>query len=393
MFFGRKMPTSPDKHVLIIGGGIAGLSAITGLRKKDKNVKITLVDAKDYCEIFWSSYRSPFNEEVAKDSLIRLSKYCAGYNVEFIQATVTQLTNSSCQAKLMTTPAQAKTIHFDVCVIATGANALWKGMGRDLPTTQDVAKAESRLLAMKKEGERLMNARSVVIVGGGLIGSELAGDLASYSKKTAKSPRITLVHNGEFLCNSHMSMAAGNAIQELLEGLDVKVILNEKANETSPGKVVLANSKEAIDADVVIKTTGFVPVNSFVKEAFPDALDDRGWIKTDEHFVVPGSDGKVFAFGDCSSTLPTAGNVYFRSSGLLGHNLQVALTGSAVPMKPAAKLFVAVINTVGPEKGVFYMENGFWGRRFFPWVKNKTMFFMSPKHMLGVQDEWKLSKE
>ena len=378
--------------MLIIGGGIAGLSAITGIRQKDKDVKITLVDAKDYCEIFWSAYRSPFDDDVAKESLIRLPKYCAANNVEFVQATVKTLTKTKCEALLMGSSGQTKTIDFDVCVVATGANSSWKGMGRDLPTTPDAAKAESRLVAMKEEGERLMNARSVVIVGGGLIGTELAGDLAAYSKKADKTPKIILVHSGEFLCNSHMTAAAGNAVLALLEGLGVEVILNDKAEEKSPGKVTLTSSNKVIDAEVVIKTTGFVPVNDFIKESFPGALDERGWIKTDEYFVVPGSDGKVFAYGDCSPTLPNAGNIYFRSCALLGHNVQVALTGSDVSMKPAAKLFVAVVNTAGPERGVFYMDNGFWGRRFLPWVKNKTMFFMSPRQMLGVKDEWKLSK-
>mmetsp|Transcript_23160 Transcript_23160/g.54942 ORF Transcript_23160/g.54942 Transcript_23160/m.54942 type:complete len:395 (-) Transcript_23160:110-1294(-) len=392
LFFGTKIPTSPDKHVLIIGGGMAGLSAITGLRQKDKDVKITLVDAKDYCEIFWSSYRSPFDEDVAKDSLVRLPQYCSANNVEFVQATVKTLTKSSCEALLMDPSGQTKTIDFDVCVVATGANSSWKGMGRDLPTTPDAAKAESRLVAMKQEGERLMNAKSVVVVGGGLIGTELAGDLAGYAKKAEKTPKITLVHSGEFLCNTHMSVAAGNAVQTQLEDLGVEIVLNEKAEETSSGKVTLTKSNKVIDAEVVIKTIGFVPVNDFIKDSFPDALDERGWIKTDEYFVVPGSDGKVFAYGDCSPTMPNAGNLYFRSCALLGHNVQVALTGSDVAMKPAAKLFVVVINTAGPQQGVFYMDNGFWGRRFLPWVKNKTMFFSSPRQMLGVKDEWKLSK-
>ena len=85
--------------------------------------------------------------------------------------------------------------------------------------------------------------------------------------------------------------------------------------------------------------------------------------------------------------------MYFRSCALIGHNVKVALTKSDVPMKPASKLFVVVVNTAGPEKGVFYMDNGFWGRRFFPWFKNKTMFFMSARQMLGIKDDWKLSSE
>ena len=385
------MPESPDKHVLIVGGGIAGISAIFALRQLDKQVKITLVNAKDYCEILWTAFRSPFDEQTAKDSLIRLPKYCEANNVTFVQATVTSLTTTTCQATLIESGAST-TIDFDACVVATGANATWKGMGRDLPTTLEASKAETRLKAMKAEGERLMNASSVVIVGGGLIGCELAGDLAAYSKKAGKSPSITLVHSGPHLCNLNFRAAAGDSLQALLEGSGVKVVLNEKATE-SEGKVTLATSKEVIDAEVVIKTVGFAPVNSFIKTALPEALDEGGWIKTDKCFVVPGSDGKVFAYGDCSPTLPNAGSVYMQLCAVLGHNLQVTLTGSTQPMKEGVVPTASAIATCGPTSGVYQMGSWWWGRRLLPWLKNKTMFLFSPRMFVNVKDEFKLSKE
>jgi NADH dehydrogenase FAD-containing subunit len=66
-----RIPESPE-YVLIVGGGIAGISAIYALRRKDKKVKITLVNAKDYSELLWAAYRAPFDEGIAKGSLIRL---------------------------------------------------------------------------------------------------------------------------------------------------------------------------------------------------------------------------------------------------------------------------------------------------------------------------------
>ena len=87
-FFGNGIPSSPEKHVVVIGGGIAGMSAISSLRKEDEQVKITLVDPKAYSELLWAAFRTPFDEELAKGTIIRLEKFCATHQVEFVQATV-----------------------------------------------------------------------------------------------------------------------------------------------------------------------------------------------------------------------------------------------------------------------------------------------------------------
>ena len=155
----------------------------------------------------------------------------------------------------------------------------------------------------------------------------------------------------------------------------------------------MATSKDVIDAEVVIKTVGFSPVNSFIKTALPEALDEGGWIKTDKCFVVPGSDGKVFAYGDCSPTLPNAGSVYMQLCAVLGHNLKVTLTGSTQPMKEGVVPTASTIATSGPTSGVYQMGSWWWGRRIFPWLKNKTMFLFSPRMFVNVKDEFKLSKE
>ena len=42
--------TNPGK-LLVIGGGVGGISAIVGLRKLDKTVEIVLIEPKEYMEI------------------------------------------------------------------------------------------------------------------------------------------------------------------------------------------------------------------------------------------------------------------------------------------------------------------------------------------------------
>lgn len=381
----NKAPTFPNKTVLIIGGGIAGLAAAYQLRTLDPEVKIHIIDPKAYGEILWASYRSPFEEWVAKGSVIRLDKFCELYKVEHLQATVTKLTKEACEIEYLK-DSRSETLSFDVCVVAAGASADWKAMGRSLPVTMEQATPESRLRDLKAEGERLLSAQHIVIIGGGLIGTELAGDIRGYAlkkKNTDRSqPRVTVVHSGTHVCPI-MSEQAAAAMTEDLKKLGVEIICNEKATDREDGTVVLTNSgKEMKGVDIVIKTIGFQAMNRFVD--IPNVHDNQGWLKTDEYFLLPGT-SNMFAFGDCSKTLPDAANQYMNTANLLASNVQVALQQEG-DMKQVEIPFAAFCNTAGPNGGVLYSPL-FWTRMVMPWLKNKTMLFFAPKGMAGIKSE------
>ena len=426
------------KVVVIIGGGLAGLSVAYNLRKLSKDVQIKLVDPKQYSEILWTSYRSPFDSEwVGKNSIIVLDRYCKEYNVEHIQATVTKLTKESITLDNNDNDTTTS-LSFDVCVVATGATSDWEGgMGRSLPKAKDEATPHYRLQQMKDEGQRLLNSKHIIIVGGGLIGTELAGEIANEVKKkknkkdNCDTPKVTLVHSTSCLCPI-MSVDAGNKIQEMLEGLGVTVILNEKASikeedggtngDGSDTKVViLQNSKKELTGDVVIQTIGFGSRNGFMKDLVvsgEDAFDSKGFIQTDEYFVVRGcgddgttnNNNNVFAFGDCSNSLPNAANVYMRTANVLANNIKCTLLSSASNkttttaengngtkseaadgMMKYEIPFSVYINTIGDAQGVFYYSSTIWTQYLLPWIKNKTMFFMSPREFIGLKPEFTLA--
>lgn len=120
------------------------------------------------------------------------------------------------------------------------------------------------------KGERLLKAKHVVIIGGGLIGSELAGDLG-YAKKSQPDTKVTLIHSGSQLCPI-MSQSASQELQSHLERLGVVVYLNEKVvkSDHEAVKFFLKNSGTIIDnVDEAIWTSGFVPRNDFSLSRMP----------------------------------------------------------------------------------------------------------------------------
>jgi nitric oxide reductase FlRd-NAD(+) reductase len=374
--------------VLVIGGGIGGASAIVGLRKLDKKAEITLLEPKEYCEAAWAAYRSPFDKKVADDSMYPLEPFCEKQNVTHVRSVCKSL---SLDKAVM----EDGTEHFfDVCVVATGASTKWPALGRGPAATVDGGggSKEARIQAAQKEGRKLLDAKSVLVVGGGLIGTELAGDILSYAKQEAKEVKVTLVHSGPHLC-PEMSESAAAMVQKKLEKEGAKVILNERAVEKD-GIWTLAGSGETIDASEVVMTVGLVPINEFMTGLGDEALNESGFIDTDDYFRVKGCGGKIFSIGDCCTTLPNSGSQLLENISTIGHNVKVTLDAIAAD-KPLDKVENLKKFTLGPKVYIATIGNKdgvmdspmFHTQRFFPWLKNSTMFFFNVKSKLGFTNK------
>jgi NADH dehydrogenase FAD-containing subunit len=364
---------------LVIGGGFGGLAAITGLRKADKTVEIVLVEPKEYFEIAWAAYRSVFDETTADGSLFDLKAYCESMNVKHIKTVVSKLTSE--QATL----ANGETVTFDVAVVSTGTGYKWDACGRGPPALGNES-MQARKAILKAEGVKLVDAESVLIVGGGLIGTELAGDVAFYKKEKGKPVNVTLVHSGDHLC-PEMSVKAASMVQRKLEKLGVKVFLNDKASEKD-GKMVLEKSGDVIAADEVVTTTGAQPLNQFMDSTL---LNDKGWVEVDDYFRVKGTQGKIFSIGDCCTLLPNSGSQVLGNVPVLGKNIKTVLDAiqagkslDELKMKKHVYSPEVYVNTVGPKDGVVYTSMCFT-QFLLPSFKNKTFFFFKAKGDLGLK--------
>ena len=235
---------------------------------------------------------------------------------------------------------------------------------------------------MKATGQELLDVeKRLVIIGGGLIGSELAGDVASFS---GGKKNVTLVHAKELLGDPAFTKPpAAKMIQRKLTRLGVEVILGTHAVVEDDGvTVVLKKTGQTIKADQVVCTTGLSSQNRFV--SIENALTDRGFLDTDDMFVVAGSNGKVLGYGDCCSTLRNSGSELLSNMSILGNNLKAALDGKAKAMKKAKPGPVMAVVTVGPKTGV--AQTPLFKTQFIiPGFKNKTQFLFRVEKFLGLE--------
>jgi apoptosis-inducing factor 2 len=379
--------------VLVIGGGMGGVAACTGIRSYVPSAtEITLVEPKDHIEIVWAAYRSLFDQEMAESSIFPLDTWAAKHNVLHIMSTVVKLQVASQEDGTITatannaaTLANGNVIEFDVCVVATGAANPYAAWGRG-PDHTTISRQE-RLLALKNHGKALLDANSVLIVGGGLIGTELAGDLAVFSRDAGNSTRVIIVHSGPHLCHHELNESAATMLHDKLAELGVRAILNDTAIPNAAGNMTLQSTGQVLQADQVVMANGLQPVNSFVDPKF---LNDKGWIQVNEYFQVIGAEQTLFAIGDCCNALPNTGHVLINNVDVIGYNVKGVLAAKANGKAPWLSKHHqhsgVYICTVGPEDGVAITPycSSDW---VLPGIKNYSMFLYDARSKFGLEPE------
>ncbi|PXF47190.1 Apoptosis-inducing factor-like [Gracilariopsis chorda] len=378
-------------HLLIIGGGLAGLAAAHTIHRsaaKDDTLTITVVEPKAYIEVPWATLRAFFDCRVSETCTMPMSNFLAKHpKVTHIRAKVTSLTKSE------VTLDNGQKLSFDVCLLATGArkslDILNAYVSASTSDSEEQA-LESRRDALAATGKNMFAASSILIIGGGAIGTELAADIAGFSAmQNGPKPSVTLVHSGNHLVPELRAKGATKVLN-MVKDMGVKVHLQEKAIEKD-GKWFLESSDQPIEADLVIKTTGVYPINDFMKVGLSHSLDDRGWVKVDDHFRVPGTEGRIFAVGDCCDALQKTGVNAMGSKTAVAKNIIKTLRALRQNMSPDFLTGLATkaegppvfLITVGPKKGLAQTPFGAltWP---LPQLKNRTMFIFRAKMELGL---------
>jgi hypothetical protein len=157
----------------------------------------------------------------------------------------------------------------------------------------------------------LAKAKRVVIVGGGPVGVELAGEVRTAFAGTA----VTIVHSGPALCHEqqgratpaamHARLAAGAAARDIAVKLGVKANLAPLADQLADsgfaaGAATLSLSDgSTIDADLVLQAVGMGASAAAGIQGLP--VDKMGRVIVNEFLQVDGL-ANVFAIGDCAAT-------------------------------------------------------------------------------------------
>ena len=318
------------EHVVIIGDGIAGVTAARHIRKlSDK--KITIISAES--EYFFSrtalmyvymghmkfEHTQPYENHFWKKN-----------NIELVHGYVAKVDT---EQKLLYL-ADKSSLHYDKLVIATGSKPNKFGWpGQDLDGVQGLySKQDLELLEENAPNNKV--CKRAVIVGGGLIGIELAEML-----RTRDIPVTFLVREKSFW-NSILPSGESEMINEHIREHHIDLRLGTSLQEIHPDEngrvksVTLAETGEEIECNLVGLTAGVTPNIDFLKDS--GIALGRG-VKVNRFLETNVKD--VYAIGDCAEQHEAIGNrrpieAVWYTGRMMGEALAQTICGNRMAYNP-----------------------------------------------------------
>ena len=275
------------KGVVIIGGGHGGSQVAASLRSEGYEGPVTLLSA----EVDIPYQRPPLSKTYLKEpekglQELRPEAFYSGHDIDLRLSTVADSIDR--QAKTVRL-ADGSTLEYDHLVLAMGTRPRIPPIaGTDLEgvyTLRDAADA-------RRIHDRFMKAQSVVVVGGGFIGLEIAATARSLGR------HVTIVEAADRLMGRAVAPEISEHFLGLHRGWGSTVLLNSPVAEIvgdANGHVAAVKASDGvpIDADLVVLGIGVVPNVELAADA---GLRIDNGIKVGRDLRT--SDPNIFAIGD-----------------------------------------------------------------------------------------------
>jgi NADH dehydrogenase len=347
---------APKTRIVILGGGFGGVTTageLERLCKRRQDVEITLVSRDNFVLM------TPLLFEVCSGTLD--VRHCSLpiraflRRTRFVEATVQRI-DLERRVVHLTAGEETDELPYDQLVIALGAMT----NRRMIPGSEHAFTFKTLIDAfvlrnhiierferadVEQDPLRKRRQLTFVIIGGGLVGVELFGELTAFADGIAPlykhvnrdEARFILLQAGERLMPEIDPILAdyGTEVLRKRRGSDIRI--GAKVQAIEPGKVHL--SGETIEAETIVLAAGIVP-NPVVVE-LPVEKDKRGHIMVDGTMRCPGHP-ELWALGDCAFIPAPNGKPY---PNLAQHALREA--------RVLARNIFGVLNDQPPEPFIF----------------------------------------
>ncbi|MGM5482668.1 MAG: NAD(P)/FAD-dependent oxidoreductase [Nanobdellota archaeon] len=272
--------------VVIIGGGSAGSTCAFEIRKLDKNAEITILEKTGHTEYSPCALPYVISGEINdfKDIFIFNDDDYKKNNITINLNSKVKKIDRTKKIITYTKQEEIKEIRFDKLVLATGSSSFAppiEGLSdSDYYSFKTIDDAKSILNSIKKENKS-------VVIGGGLIGIELAHSLA------VKREQVTLIEVKENILPGLLDKKMSEKLKEHLG--KIQIYEERQVEKITNNNVIVENEK--ISFDKLLLCTGIKPNIKIAKQS---------GLETDKGIVVnefmQSSDKDIYACGDCAES-------------------------------------------------------------------------------------------
>lgn len=281
-------PGDPSiRSVVVLGNGIAGVTAAENLRKGHPDCEIHLVAREAH----------PLYNRMGIAKLVYTRGAMEGLYLQpsawYAERRITSWLNTRAlridRAAKVVELATGESIPYDRLVLATGSSGLVppiEGFGMKGTFVLREAEEAMALRAFLQEH----GTRDVAVSGGGLLGLEAAYALRKIGQ------RVVVLERGEWLLRRQLDAAGGELLRVFLANLGIDVLVNAEAASVAGDdrvrRVVLKDGR-VVPAEVLLAAVGIRPNVDLARHA---GLETRRGVVVDARMRT--SDPDIFACGD-----------------------------------------------------------------------------------------------
>jgi len=342
------------KNIVIVGASVAGANAARALSKSlPATHRVVLIEANEEAYYPIAALRAAVVPGYEKNVFEPLKTFFGQpdktRHIVRAGTRVTEITNMDVAVKALS--GEEERIPFEYAILATGSKY-------GAPARAASPKADEARAALVKLQEQIAASKNVLIIGGGEVGVEFAGEIRAQYWHPEEQKKITIVSRGEQLIAKDTPLKLHNKLHSQLKSLDVTVLLGDSVelgdDENKTGPLVEArtyttkNGTTIADVDFVVLAVGTKPDAELFAKA--DAAGD----------VTNAPGNKTWVNGESGGQVAAA-------------NVLSLVKGGNGDAKSFGPMNVTVV-PLGPNKGASSLFGWVFGEWITAIVKSRTLF-------------------
>jgi NADH dehydrogenase FAD-containing subunit len=367
---GNEVTKSARPTVAVIGGGYGGVNVAKAL---DEVADVTLVEPKDAFFHNVAALRGLVDPTVLPTIFIPYDRLLARGRILHDRAT--QIDGS-------------RVVLGSGDVLAPDFVVLASGSAYPFPAKAGADRADDSQDRVRSTHKALAEAHHALLLGGGPVGVELAGEIrAAWPGKA-----VTIVDMASDILGDRFSNELRSELRRQLVEIGVELVLGSALREgepqTIPGELasftVTTLSGRVITADIWFRCFGVTPVSDYLAGPLARARTAEGFIEVDRHLRVHGFEN-VFALGDVSTADAKMAGFAGMQSAVVASNL-TALSAGSGELQTYESLGPVIAVTIGPEGGAGQLpgQDGVAGPEVVARAKGRTMMVDRYSDILGA---------